>query len=243
MAFLFFLTLHFKTPLKMALIKTGAIVTHISGKLGGQSFASSNGNSYIKNIGCNSRKATSKQLAQRNITASISSKFRNLTPAQIATFDAERNNYPYKNRLGITSYYPAVNLFQKLNQGRVSIGEPILLNCPAYTSVYNTTFQFYNHAANRFTILGQGVFPLQKYLIYATNGLSPGIQNPEKYFKKITLITNAQLTAGYDFLSEYEAVFGPALVGSKVFLGICPVVISTGFMTGIKSYVSEIVDI
>lgn len=226
----------------MALLKLGAIVTQVSGKVGGQSFGTSGSHSTLKNIGTSSNKRTVKQMGQRNKTSTVSSLWRSLTAVQKQSFADEAPNYKYTNRIGELSTYSAFNLFQKLNQGRLLIVESVIKTCPSFVALTTPPITFNNHSVARFSVWAAAVYPLQKYVISATPPLSTGISNPHKYFKKMDIATNAELAATFDFGDKYYETYGSPSVGSQVFVGLTPVIIANGYQTGIMDFTSEIVE-
>jgi len=107
----------------MALIKLGAFITQISGKVGGQSFATGKGGSYIKNIG-------SYTVRQNALTSSkllnfsfLAGQWRLLTNSQRAGWTEEALNHPYQNRVNETKFYSGYILFIKFNGNLIQAGD------------------------------------------------------------------------------------------------------------------------
>lgn len=225
----------------MALIKLGALITEISGKIGGQSFGHGNGGTYLKNNGSQINTRSSKQLKQRNNTALISSKWRDLTTKQKDTFKSEAINYPYTNRIGETKYYSGFNLFQKFNQNLLLINEALITNCPPFETLSNPSINIDSYGRSFFNISAKGTNSKDKYLIFATPGLSPGIGNPFKYFKLVTVLDNRDLSRPYNIYNMYFNIFGQYQENNAVFIGIKAVNINTGNNSEITSTDSVII--
>lgn len=225
----------------MALIKLGALITEISGKIGGQSFGHGNGGTYLKNNGSQINTRTNKQLKQRNNTALISSTWRQLSTVQKDSFKREAINYPYTNRIGETKYYSGFNLFQKFNQNRILINESIILKCPGFDSLSNPTINIDSYGSSFFNVSATATSKKDKYLIFATPGISPGIDNPFKYFKLVKVATASDLVAPLDIYREYFSVFGQYQENNAVFVGIKAVKIDSGNDGGIVSTAKAII--
>lgn len=114
----------------MALIKTGSIVTQISGKVGGQSFGHGRGGSYLKNIGSYITNRSSPVLASRSVFASVSGYWRSLTTAQKTAWKESALLHPYTNRVAQTKYLSGFNYFMQVNVPLVTAGQDILEDPP-----------------------------------------------------------------------------------------------------------------
>jgi len=118
----------------MALIKLGAFITQISGKVGGQSFATGRGGSYIKNIG-------SYTVRQNALTSSkllnfsfLAGQWRFLTDSQRAGWAESALDHPYQNRLGETKFYSGYTLFIKFNGNLIQAGATLKQGPPKATT-------------------------------------------------------------------------------------------------------------
>lgn len=213
----------------MATIKLGAIVTDISGKVGGQSFGKGSSGNYLKNNGAMANKATQSQNAQRVQTANVSRMWANLTPTQKASYEAGVVDYPYINKVGDTKYLSGFNLFCKLTQQLIFIQEPLNPTLPAFEAIQNVTMQFDSISIGTVKISAlSGYSSSMNYQIYATPPLSQGIANPRKYFKRIGL-HGSSMNTGFFVEPEYNAVFGEMKAGNFIYFGVKVSVVSTGY--------------
>ena len=110
----------------MALIKTGTIVTRLSGKVGGQSFGNNKGGAYVKNIGAYTTNKSTASLASRAVFGTVTGYWRTLTPEQRTAWNTQAALLPYTNRVADVRYLSGFNYFVKVNVPLVSNGEDIL---------------------------------------------------------------------------------------------------------------------
>lgn len=100
----------------MALIKLGSLVTRISGKIGGQTFGTARGGSYIRNTGT-TRKINS-GLAQNSLAAmsQTAQAWRELSQVERGRYNTASQAYQYTNRIGETKNYSGYAIFCQLLQ-------------------------------------------------------------------------------------------------------------------------------
>jgi hypothetical protein len=111
----------------MARIKLGAIITDISGKVGGHSFQSG-GNGSILRRKTNPKKATSSNTAaHRNQFYQLSEAFRSLNEQQLKAWFAYANSQSHTNKFGQRYKLTPRQSFFSFNFPRIKAGEPISL--------------------------------------------------------------------------------------------------------------------
>lgn len=99
----------------MALIKTSALVSDISGKVGGNVFARNRAGAYVRQFTKPTNPNTPAQAGVRGIFGTNASAWRDLSAAQKQSFNEAAPNYPYTNRMGETAYYSGQGLYSRVN--------------------------------------------------------------------------------------------------------------------------------
>lgn len=109
----------------MALLKMGAIVTALSGKIGGQTIGISRFGQYIKNTGTYINQATPKRKKANAFLAVLTSHWRKVKQGDKDAWTALAPAIPYINRLGNSVVYSGFNLFVRWNYNVVLINKAI----------------------------------------------------------------------------------------------------------------------
>ena len=220
----------------MARIKFSSLVNDIRGSVGGVTFSRNANGAYTRNRTKGTNRKSVGQLAVRALFTGLSSAYRNLDTQDMQTFIDQAKNYPYKNKVGISSQYTGNQLYMKLNSTLHQSGLPMISVCTAPVSIV-PTIQCAVTASQgdalfvigNYKFLNSGIVPVgQAVAVYATAMLSPGImQAGAPAYRKIYVAA-----AGYDFntvpnnlllQTAYENVFGsawsslPKYVGQQIF--------------------------
>lgn len=100
----------------MGLVKFGAGVSQISGKVGGVVYSKNKGGSYVRNFKAPTNPNTTAQSTIRGYFAQLAARWSNvLTAAQRAAWALYAENIPVINRLGETIYMSALNMYIAAN--------------------------------------------------------------------------------------------------------------------------------
>lgn len=228
-------------PLFMATLKLGALITQISGKLGGQVLGTSRNGSYIKTNAYSVNKGTQKQQLQQSKIGSVTTFWGNIPPSEKNNWETETANYPYVNRVGDLVEYTAYQLFLKLNTNLVLIDQPIITIAPVFVSVLAPILDFKTLTVASMIMEYTGALVTDDIVIYATPSLSPGSTNPDKHLRKIFTSTARTPVFQTDYINEYVKVFSAPKLGSRIFLAVKAVNFTTGNSTEIGGSVSLIV--
>jgi len=220
----------------MALLKFGAFVTDLSGKIGGTIFSKNRGGNYAKNRVVPNNPATPAQSIVRGRFGSLSSQWRTLSQEERDSFTAATGNFPKSNRIGDTIQLAGNALFVALNSARLATNLSILTSAPAAEGVteYSIgTFILTNGGLNEsIKFAGTAIDPVladdMTVQIFATAPVSPGISNLNSKFKQIAVRLNSALTPPTEIGNAYTAVFGIPPVGTRVGLRLVPVNVNTG---------------
>lgn len=204
----------------MALLKMGAIVTQISGKVGGQTFGKGKYGQYLKNTGSYINAKTPKRTGINSLLATVTSFWRTLTNAERDLWDVATANFPYTNRLGLVVTYSGFNLFTKFNVNRLLVKQTILLVPPSPTTVSQPTSFTMVPTINTFVIQGDPTNINVEYLVFCTPPLSAGLSKNESQLRLVKFIPYLDLSNGTSIFSAYVNIFGAPIQGQKIFLEI-----------------------
>lgn len=216
----------------MALIQLGALVTKISGKVGGQSFAHGPSGSYIKNVGSYIR--TKSTMAQRvkNYLAIVTGSYSNLSKADITTWSIYAQNFPYTNRVGVVVYHSAYAMYVKTNYNRLLLQLPPIqaapplstdsqvVNLTLTSSLLKVNMQLMNTSAN------------VKVKIFCSPPLA---KNNNQYRGKMRLLTMApstQYASSFSITTEIKNMYGPLKENDHYFIQVFSLDNTTGQVLG-----------
>lgn len=201
----------------MAIIQMGGIVSKISGKIGGQTFANNRAGSFLKNTGTYKKALTHhRSQALAKMTAN-NQKWRALTEIQRSSFNSGAVNFPYLNRLGQTKYYSGYQLFNMFSGNLGLIGSSISF-CPApYTITGNITWEV-QASMLAMQLLSFGTpDPNLFYVLYMSPPVSPGRTLPSMSFRTI-VVNNASWFQSDPFITTfYVNRYGQYQAGAKIF--------------------------
>lgn len=212
----------------MAILKLGAIVTAISGKVGGQTFGIGKSGQYLKNTGSYINARTPKRTTSNSLLSLVTSQWRDLTQSQRDSWDAASSNFPYTNRLGNTEYYSGFNLFTKFNVNRYLMSLSLLTAPPSPTTVSLPSDFTMVPTTTTFPIAATDVNSDYLYLVYVAPPVSQGVAKNKKALRLLYVATSSELDPVLDIYDEYVAVFGSPLAGTKIFLELKVVDKATG---------------
>ena len=207
----------------MALIKTTAIVSEISGKINGTVFSKNRYGAYARTKVTPVNRNTNAQQGARGILTQVSQAWRGLTDNQRKGWDEGSKNFTRTNVFGDIRNLSGANLFSRLNANLLHLGGvaievcPLPVSIPAMASLSGVADNSANTMALTFA---PAIDASVKVEVYATAGLSAGKNFVKSEYKKIATKTVAFLTDG-SIATDYIAVFGavpPA--GTKVFVKV-----------------------
>jgi len=213
----------------MALVKYGEFMVLQSGKTGGTINSKGKGGAYTKNFVIPTNPRTSYQIAARNLQTSFAQNWRNLTQVQRDAWNAAATAFPYVNRVGDSKILSGIALYNKLNVNLTNAGTaaitvpPVPSGVIAVISVVPTVIAGVTTVAYTPTPVPAGT----SFLVWATPGISPGIKYVTNRFRLITKIAAAGVSP-LIVTGFYNARFGVAPVGSRVFFGLQPINAVTG---------------
>lgn len=213
----------------MALVKYGEFIVDMSGKVGGTINSNNRGGKYAKNWARPVNRNTVYQINARNLQTRFAQLWRTLTAAQRAAWIAAAPLFPYVNRVGDTVFLSGFNLYCKLNINLALVGVAAITVPPAaagVTAVLTLTLAIIA-GVGTLTFTPTPVPAGINFLVWATPGLSAGVSFVKNQYRLIGFIPAAGVSP-FTITTMYNARFGPAAVGSRVFAGLQPINIVTG---------------
>jgi len=187
----------------MALIKLGALVSNISGSIGGTTFARNRGGAYIRNRTVPLNPQSVRQTAVRQLFGQLSNVWSTtLTAAQRTAWETYAANVPLVNALGESRNVSGINMFSRGNAlildtagTRVDNGPTIFTQGPSFTPTITL-----DEAADTLTVTDLGGYDpatdgVVGLLIQQGPPQQPGVSFFKSPFRKISGTTPATLAA------------------------------------------------
>jgi len=205
----------------MAKIKLGAIVSEISGKLGGHVFSKNRGGAYMRTKTTPLNPQTAYQAAVRGIFASISAGWSDLTEAQRTSWRDKVSVFSRTDVFGDLRNPSGKALYQRLNQNLSLTGQSLLTVAPDPSEVPFSDIQSATGAAlvPALSIDFNGDLTGTELLVFATPALSQGTKFVKNKLRNIGTIAGDN-TGNVDILSMYTGRFGALVAGANIYVGL-----------------------
>lgn len=222
----------------MAIIKLGALVTQISGKIGGQTLGTSFTGSYIKNSGTPRKSLTNLQRSKMTRMATTAQAWRQLTEPQRQIFRDASPQYSYINRVGETKFYSGFAIFTKLYNNLSDASDPQNISpLPKKSFTAPTSWAMYESGGN-INLDMQGGENFVNYRLFSSRPQSVGITSSYKNQFFISTYSNVQLQNEINVLPDLLSVFNIFPSGTKIFWRLDAVDVNSG--QSLKNYVSGV---
>ena len=233
-----------------AVIKLGAFMTDLRGKVGGTIFSKNKGGAYAKNRVIPNNPKTTAQTSVRGVFGYLSSNWRVLTESSRDAWRGLATQLSFQNKVGDAINISGLALYQKFNGNLNTIGRaPIIVPQPlegttaiALNGVVvsvDVDQVGINLDAQELTVPVAGT----QYAVFATPPLSAGINNFDKYLRLVSVAnTFADLEIADTLGDAYELKFGRPTIGSNVGIKVLPVNSNTGesgVATTISAFATE----
>jgi hypothetical protein len=212
-------------------IKFGSIVVAGSGKIGGHVAARNRGGAYLRTKVTPVNPSSASQVSVRNRFTSLSQAWKALTAAQRASWNAAVADYARTDVFGDIKNPSGFNLFQRLNNNLLNVGESQISAPPVPGAVHAFTSLVAAMAkgADTATLTFAAAIPAtDKVKVFATPGMSAGKSFVKSEYRQIAVLDNADVSP-YNVKADYNAKFGAIPdAGLKVFFRLIPVNVTTG---------------
>jgi hypothetical protein len=224
-------------------MKFGAIVVDGRGKIGGHVASKNRGGAYLRTKVTPVNAQTSFQNGVRNLFTSLSQAWRGLTEEQRAAWNAAVADYQRTNIFGDTHSPTGFNLYQRLNNNLITIGEDALDVPPLPSAVGEVvaTGLLVTSDIPSMSLVLAGEVPAQTAVkVFATAPVSAGKSFVKSEYRQISVLAPAATTP-VDLKPAYVAKFGSTgISGQKIFVKVVAVNSATG-QEGTPSSISAIV--
>jgi hypothetical protein len=224
-------------------MKFGAIVTDGRGKIGGHVASKNRGGAYLRTKVSPVNGQTTAQNEIRNRFTTLSQSWRGLAPGERDAWNAAVADYARTNIFGDLHQPTGFNLYQRLNNNLVTIGEAAITTPPLPSAVGEVVLVSLAVAAGAGTmsLVMSGAVPAGTNVkIWACAPVSAGRSFVKSQYRLISILAPAAATP-VNLKAAYETKFGSVgIAGQKVFIKATAVNSATG-QEGTPSQVSGIV--
>jgi hypothetical protein len=212
-------------------MKFGAIVTEGRGKIGGHVASKNRAGAYLRTKVTPVNPQSIAQMGVRSLFSSLSSAWKGLTADQRNSWLGAVSDYAKTDIFGDLKNPTGAQLYQRLNNNLVNIGETALLVAPAPVAIPNLESLTVAIAAGAGTMIVNfsPVIPVtEKFIVKATPAVSAGVSFVKSEYRQIAVKDSTFVTTG-DLAADWENKFGDiGAAGQKIFIQFIPVVIATG---------------
>lgn len=205
----------------MAKIKLGAIVTQISGKLGGHVFARNRGGAYMRTNATPNNPQTPFQTNVRTILAAISSAWSALTDSERNTWNDSTDDFSRTDQFGDIRNLSGKALFQGLNQNLQNVGLAVINSAPESLPVPRAQLTGVdgNEGSGDLNLELDGDTTGSKILVFATPAMTQGTSFIKNKLR-VVQFTAGGAPATLNIGLTYGARFSPVLEGQNIHVGV-----------------------
>jgi hypothetical protein len=227
--------------------KFGAIVVDGRGKIGGHVASKNRAGSYFRTKVSPVNPQTGFQLGVRNRFTGLSQGWRGLTQEQRDAWNGAVSDYARTDIFGDLRQPTGFNLYQRLNNNLINVGESAISTPPLPESVGEVVATGLTAedgtVAESLSLTLAGAVPANTAVkVYATAPQSAGRSFVKSQYRQIDVL-NTGSASPVDLLSAYQAKFGSTgSAGQKIFVKLEAVNTNTG-QVGTPSEVSAIVTV
>lgn len=212
----------------MALLKLGAIISELSGKIGGQSIANFKTFGTLKNITQRNKIGSLKQKKQRFVTSTIANEWSFITQTQRNNWAVAALDYTRINSVGVEVVRSGFGTFQFCNQNLTLIGIGRISQAPPFIPVTQPKVNIIDISNGVFEIQANNTSNEYLYALFGVANLTFGTTASKGRLKFIGHITAAQLNAGYNIVPNLESIFGTLSFPNKMAVTVDPINQTTG---------------
>ena len=218
-------------------IKWGALVTDGRNKIGGHVASKNRGGSYLRTKVTPSNPQTSYQTAVRSLFSYLSQAWRNLTFAQITSWNDAVSNFSTTDIFGDTRNPTGKNLYQKLNTNLINANSSVISAPPLPEGVPEVGQPTpTNTATGQIVSIAYTESPVPADTVYIVEATSP--MTVSQGFTKNKFRTLAVLAAGdttpYVATTDYAARFGGFVLNQYIHIRMKAINTNTGEVTSTK---------
>lgn len=205
--------------------KFGAIVVDGRGKIGGHVASKNRGGAYFRTKVTPVNPQTGYQAGVRNRFTSLSQAWKGLTAEARDAWNSAVASYQRTDIFGDLKTPSGFNLYQRLNNVLISVGEAALAMPPLPTEVANVYATSVSNAIGvpaMSLTLNEAVPADTAVKLFATAPQSAGRSYVKSQFRLIAILPAAEASP-YNMLADYQAKFGTnGAIGQKIFVKTVP---------------------
>jgi hypothetical protein len=224
-------------------IKFGAIITDGRGKIGGHVASKNRAGAYLRTKVTPVNAQNPAQTEVRNRFATLSQAWRALTQALILAWNAAVPDFAKTDIFGDLKQPTGFNLYQRLNNNLITVGEDAIDTPPLPGSVGEVTassLAIAEGAATMSLVMGAAVPLVTAVKVFATAPVSAGKTFVKSEYRLIDVLA-AEATSPVNLKTAYLAKYGSlGMAGQKIFVKLVAVNTTTG-QEGSPSAVSGVV--
>lgn len=221
-------------------VKFGSIVVDGRGKIGGHVLAKNRSGNYMRTKVTPVNPQSSEQLSIRNRFTGLSQAWRGMSQAVRDAWNAAVANFSSTDQFGDIKLLSGFNLYQKLNNNLMQVGQAALELPPLLQSVQQLSISaLVSTFADISITLSAAVDAKTAVKVYATPPQSPGKVFVKSEYRIIGILAPGS-PAAVDILDLLNGRFSGYIPGTKIFIKIEAVNIETG-QTGGVSMVSGVI--
>lgn len=240
----FLKSLSWNSAVSFLKIQWGALVVAGRGKIGGQVASKNRSGSYMRNKVTPVNPRSASQTTVRNRLTNFSQAWRGLSEAQRAAWNAAVGDFSKTNIFGDSVQPTGFNLYQRLNNNLIRIGEAAINTPPAPAAITDIIIGALSAAAGAGTIslaYTAGADAGSEIEVWATPPVSAGVSFVKSEYRLIGQFT-ANAASPFNAAADYVAKFGSITgkSGQKIFFKTVAVNVTTG-QSGVPQSTSAII--
>ena len=212
-------------------IKWGALVVDGRNKIGGHVASANRGGAYLRTKVSPKQPASTYTAHVRAVFSAISSAWRGLTNAQRTAWNNAVQDFKKSDIFGDIKIPSGFNLYQKLNNNLLAIGQPVITTppSPAAVAAMESLSVTAVNSTGAVTITYSPAIPADMtFKVFATDSQNAGKSFVKNKFRLIGVMATAQASP-FTATTMYNAKFGHVGgVGKKVYIQLVGVNETTG---------------
>jgi len=219
----------------MALLVPGAVVSVLSGKIGGTVFARNRGGAYARSYAIPTRVTSDSAQTVKAAFAAASQAYANLTTAQIAAWDQYGQENPVSNRIGQLITLKGQSWFVGCNSRLIVAGEtqitlPPILAAPVIAVASDATFTVTGDVAT-VAIAAHTADASIRVLVYGARSVSAGKRYVENLYTSVYLSDAGASGTTLDIFDGVVGKLGSLQAGVTYHLKVVMLDIRTGLVS------------
>ena len=219
----------------MALLVPGAVVSVLSGKIGGTVFARNRGGAYARSYAIPTRVTSDHAQQIKAAFAAASQAYANLTTAQIAAWDQYGQENPVSNRIGQLITLKGQSWFVGCNARLIVAGEtlisvPPILAAPVIAVADNPVVDVLGTTAT-IDVAAHTADASIRVIVYGARSVSAGKRYMENLYTTVYLSAAGASGTTLSFGSELEAKLGTIQEGVTYHFKVVMLDIRTGLIS------------